>query len=79
MSQERTSFGVFFYIRTTRLNKHCEASINLRITVDGDRAETTVKKTIHPTIRSKQKGCRGDNLSFFIYRIDFKIYLSNKH
>ncbi len=56
MSKERTSFGVVFYIRTTRLNKHGEAPINLRITVDGDRAETTIKKTIKPQFWDNAQG-----------------------
>lgn len=48
MVQKRTSFGVVFYIRQTRLNKHGETPINVRITVNGHRAETTIKKTIQP-------------------------------
>lgn len=35
MEQKRTSFGGVFYIRQTRLNKHGETPINVRITIDG--------------------------------------------
>ena len=35
---ERTTFGLLFYIRRTKLNKSGEASIFLRITVNGERA-----------------------------------------
>ena len=36
---ERTTFGLLFYIRRTKLNKSGEASIFLRITVNGERAD----------------------------------------
>lgn len=79
MSKERTSFGVVFFIRTTRLNKHGEAPINLRITVDSDRAETTVKKTIHPKFwdatqgRALAKNAVAKEINVYIESIKAKI------
>ena len=37
---QRSTFSVAFYIRRTRINKHGEAAIVVRVTVDGMRAET---------------------------------------
>lgn len=53
---ERTTFNVAFYIRRTRLNKHGESPIFLRITVDGMRADTTIKKTISPSLWDNSRG-----------------------
>ena len=54
--ERRSTFGVAFYIRYTRLNKHGEAAIQLRITVNRMQADTTVKKTISPDLWSKGRG-----------------------
>lgn len=35
----RTSFNVFFFIKKTKLLKNGEASVCIRITVDGQRVE----------------------------------------
>jgi len=43
---ERTSFGLLFYIRRNKLNKSGEVPIFLRITVNGQRADASVKRTI---------------------------------
>lgn len=45
---ERKTFSVIFYVRKTRTNRKGEAPILMRITVDGMRADTTVKKSIDP-------------------------------
>lgn len=50
MAQKRSTFSVAFYIRRTRLNKHGEAAIVIRVTVDGIRGDTTAKKTINPKL-----------------------------
>jgi len=50
------SFSILTYIRTTRLNKQGEASIYLRITVNGRRSEFSVKRKIKPKNWSSEKG-----------------------
>ena len=54
--KQRTTFSVAFYIRRTRLNKHGEAPIQLRISINRMRADTTVKKTISPILWSTARG-----------------------
>lgn len=56
MMKERTTFNVVFYVRRTRLNKHGESAVFMRITVNGMRAETTVKKTVSPDLWSMSRG-----------------------
>ncbi|MBF0760221.1 hypothetical protein IR148_04080 [Dysgonomonas mossii] len=56
MTQKRSTFSVAFYIRRTRLNKHGEAAIVVRVTVDGIRGDTTAKKTINPKLWDSAKG-----------------------
>ena len=41
MAQKRSTFSVAFYIRRTRINKHGEAAIVVRVTVDGIRGDRT--------------------------------------
>lgn len=54
--ERRTTFSVAFYIRRTRLNKHGESPIHVRITINRMRADTTVKKTVDPTLWSTARG-----------------------
>ncbi|NDV83947.1 phage integrase SAM-like domain and Arm DNA-binding domain-containing protein [Bacteroides sp. 51] len=54
--EQRMTFSVAFYIRRTRLNKHGEAPIQLRITINRMRADTTVKKTISPDLWNSARG-----------------------
>lgn len=56
MTAKRSTFSVAFYIRRTRLNKHGEAAIVVRVTVDGIRTDTTAKKTINPKLWDTAKG-----------------------
>lgn len=53
---ERTTFSVLFFIRRTRLNKLGEAPIQMRITVNGVRSDSAVKKFILPCLWSTAKG-----------------------
>ena len=56
MENQRSTFSVAFYIRRTRLNKHGESPIYIRITVNCMRADTTVKKTISPNLWDSVRG-----------------------
>ena len=48
MYPETTSLNISFYIRRTRPNKHGEVPVCVRITVNGQRADTTIRKSILP-------------------------------
>lgn len=54
--RQRSTFSVSFYIRRTKLNKHGEAPIQLRITVNKMRVDATVKKTIKPELWNASRG-----------------------
>ena len=58
---ERTTFGLLFYIRRTKLNKSGEASIFLRITVNGERADASIKRSIEPRLWNTAKGKAVEN------------------
>jgi len=53
---ERTTFNLLFYIRRTKLNKAGEAPVFMRLTIDGTRAEASVKHSIRPQIWNTAKG-----------------------
>ena len=46
MTMQRTYFSILFFIRRTRLLKNGEAPIGLRITVNGQRAEMQIKRSV---------------------------------
>lgn len=48
MYPETTSLNISFYVRRTRPNKHGEVPVCVRITVNGQRADTTIRKSILP-------------------------------
>ena len=43
---QRNYFSILFFIRRTRLLKNGEAPIGLRITVNGQRAEMQIKRSV---------------------------------
>jgi len=53
---ERTTFNLLFYIRRTKLNKAGEAPVFMRLTIDGTRAEASVKHSIRPQSWNTAKG-----------------------
>ena len=53
---ERAIFSLLFYIRRTKLNRHGEAPILMRIAVNGVRADASIKKTILPQLWDADKG-----------------------
>lgn len=46
----RDSFNVLFFIKKTKLLKNGEASVCMRITVNGARVETNIRKSIEPVL-----------------------------
>lgn len=58
---ERTTFSLLFYIRRTKLNKEGEAPIFMRVTVNGQRADASVKRFIAPRLWNTAKGKAVEN------------------
>lgn len=58
---ERTTFSLLFYIRRTKLNKEAEAPIFMRVTVNGQRADASVKRFIAPRLWNTAKGKAVEN------------------
>lgn len=52
---KRSSFNVLFFLKKTKLLKNGEASVCMRITVDGTRAENNIRKSIAPSLWSQAK------------------------
>lgn len=53
---ERTTFSVLFFIRRTRLNKHGEAPVEMRITINGTRIDSALKRSVPPQYWNTAKG-----------------------
>ena len=45
---ERTTFSLLFYIRRDKLNKRGEAPVFMRLTINGERADASIKRFIEP-------------------------------
>lgn len=59
---KRNSFNVLFFIKKAKLLKNGEASVCMRITVNGARVETNIRKSIDPASWNQAKECaRGKN------------------
>ena len=61
---ERTTFSLLFYIRRDKLNKRGEAPVFMRLTINGERADASIKRFIEPHAWNSDKGkanekCRG--------------------
>ena len=50
---KRSSFNVLFFLKKTKLLKNGEASVCMRITVDGTRVENNIRKSIDPSLWSR--------------------------
>ena len=57
MTMQRNYFSILFFIRRTRLLKNGEAPIGLRITVNGQRAELQIKRSVPEKQWNAAKGC----------------------
>ena len=53
---KRDSFRVLFFLKKTRLLKNGEASVCMRITVNGTRVKNNTRKSIAPALWSTAKG-----------------------
>jgi hypothetical protein len=45
---ERVTFKILFYVKKTRVAKNGEVPVMLRVTVNGQRAETSVNLKVNP-------------------------------
>mgnify|MGYP002981388568 CR=1 FL=1 len=54
---QRNYFSILFFIRRTRLLKNDKAPIGLRITVNGQRAEMQIKRSVAEERWNASKGC----------------------
>ena len=54
---KRDSFKVLFFIKKAKLLKNGEASVCMRITVNGARVETNIRKSIDPSLWNQAKEC----------------------
>lgn len=53
---ERTTFGLLFYIRRDKTNKKGEAPVFMRLTINGERADASIKRFIEPHAWNSAKG-----------------------
>ena len=53
---ERVTFGLLFYIRRDKTNKKGEAPVFMRLTINGERADASIKRFIEPHAWNSAKG-----------------------
>lgn len=61
---ERRTFSLMFFIRRTKLRKNLEAPVMLRITVNGERTDVAIQRTILPEHWNSERGCAVANTRF---------------
>jgi site-specific recombinase XerD len=80
----RKTFSISFFIKRTKLLKNHQAPIFLRITVDGERAELSIKRSINPKDWDENKESAnpdsffGDELNQYLNQIRYLIYQHQK-
>ena len=76
----RISFYVLFFIKKTKLLKNGEASVCMRITVDGQRVETNIRKSVDLSSWNQAKECvrgksrKANELSSYIEEAKIKLH-----
>jgi hypothetical protein len=60
----KSTFSVLFFIKRTKLLRNGEAPICLRITIDGQRAEALIKRSILPELWNTGKCCAKGNTKY---------------
>jgi hypothetical protein len=55
--RSKTNFRVSFFLKKAKLLKNGEASVAMRITVDGQRVENNIRKSILPNLWDQSKEC----------------------
>lgn len=76
---ERTTFGLLFYIRRDKTNKKGEAPVFMRLTINGERADASIKRFIEPHAwnsakgKANEKSCGGKDLNLYLDAISANI------
>jgi site-specific recombinase XerD len=76
----RKTFSISFMIRRARMLKNHEAPIYMRITVDGERAEISIKRSIDPAYWNEVKGYAktgspyAKELNYFLEQVRHIVY-----
>ena len=76
---ERTTFGLLFYIRRDKTNKRGEAPVFMRLTINGERADASIKRFIEPHAwnsakgKANEKSCGGKDLNLYLDAISANI------
>lgn len=71
---KRNSFNVLFFIKKAKLLKNGEASVCMRITVNGARVENNIRKSIEPALWNQAKECaKGKSRK----ACDLNVYIEN--
>lgn len=63
---KRNSFNVLFFIKKAKLLKNGEASVCMRITVNGVRVENNIRKSIEPALWNQAKYLQPIITQYFI-------------
>lgn len=77
---KRDSFKVLFFLKKAKLLKNGEASVCMRITVNGARVETNIRKSIDPALWNQAKECakgksrKSCDLNAYIEEARIKLY-----
>ena len=79
---ERTTFSLLFYIRRDKLNKRGEAPVFMRLTINGERADASIKRFIEPHAwnsakgKANEKSRGGKDLNLYLDAISAQIILN---
>jgi hypothetical protein len=80
----RTTFSILFYLKRSKLNKKGEAPIYIRITINGERSETSIKRSIDPARWNSAKGMARSlsevekDLNQYLKQIIHQVYLKQQ-
>ena len=80
----RTTFSILFYLKRSKLNKKGEAPIYLRITINGERSEISIKRSIDPARWNSAKGMARSlsqvekDLNQYLKQITNQVYLKQE-
>ena len=78
--RSKTNFRVSFFLKKTKLLKNGEASVAMRITVDGQRVENNIRKSILPSLwdqskeRAKGTSASAVDLNRFIEEVRIRVH-----
>lgn len=79
-TMERKTFSIMFFIKRTKLRKNLEAPVFLRITVNGERADISVQRSINPDQWNSAKGCAkqinqyGKDINQYLDQVRLRVY-----